>query len=230
MGPALSDAPLLLADRRAHGRRHPAGDGASATAATSPARSTSSARTRSTAATGAASRTTPSCISRSATTRPSISRSHRGLKRVEAGAQGEHKLARGYVPVTTHSAHYIAHPGPAPRRRRLSRAGAPGRRRGRRVADRTRPLPQDRRAPARRRLTDSGRRPEHRGERHDRLRPRQHLRQDPARRDPLAQGLRGRRRLRLHGRDAAGDRPHAGRSQGAVAQPARCRSCDALAG
>lgn len=31
----------------------------------------------------------------------------RGLARVEAGAQGEHKLARGYVPVTTYSAHYI---------------------------------------------------------------------------------------------------------------------------
>ena len=35
----------------------------------------------------------------------------RGLKRVEAGAQGEHKLARGYLPVTTHSAHFIADPG-----------------------------------------------------------------------------------------------------------------------
>ncbi len=34
-----------------------------------------------------------------------------GLEVVEAGAQGEHKLARGYEPVTTHSAHYIAHPG-----------------------------------------------------------------------------------------------------------------------
>jgi len=34
----------------------------------------------------------------------------RGLKRVEAGAQGEHKLARGYMPVTTHSAHHIADP------------------------------------------------------------------------------------------------------------------------
>jgi predicted N-acyltransferase len=32
------------------------------------------------------------------------------LKIVEAGAQGEHKLARGYVPVTTHSSHYIADP------------------------------------------------------------------------------------------------------------------------
>ncbi len=35
----------------------------------------------------------------------------RGLAWVEAGAQGQHKLARGYLPVTTHSAHYIAHPG-----------------------------------------------------------------------------------------------------------------------
>jgi len=34
-----------------------------------------------------------------------------GLKRVEAGAQGEHKLARGYMPSLTHSAHFIAHPG-----------------------------------------------------------------------------------------------------------------------
>ena len=34
----------------------------------------------------------------------------RGLKTVEAGAQGEHKLARGYVPVTTWSAHYIPDP------------------------------------------------------------------------------------------------------------------------
>jgi len=33
------------------------------------------------------------------------------LRRVEAGAQGEHKLARGYLPTTTHSAHYIADKG-----------------------------------------------------------------------------------------------------------------------
>jgi len=33
-----------------------------------------------------------------------------GLARVEAGAQGEHKLARGYEPVTTYSAHWIADP------------------------------------------------------------------------------------------------------------------------
>lgn len=41
----------------------------------------------------------------------------RGLSRVEAGAQGEHKLARGYAPVTTYSSHFIADP-------RLARAVA----------------------------------------------------------------------------------------------------------
>lgn len=35
----------------------------------------------------------------------------RKLHVVEAGAQGEHKLARGYLPVTTHSVHYLAHAG-----------------------------------------------------------------------------------------------------------------------
>lgn len=34
----------------------------------------------------------------------------RGLRRVEAGAQGEHKLARGYEPVATRSAHWITDP------------------------------------------------------------------------------------------------------------------------
>ncbi len=34
-----------------------------------------------------------------------------GLQRVEAGAQGEHKLARGYLPVATHSLHWIADQG-----------------------------------------------------------------------------------------------------------------------
>lgn len=32
------------------------------------------------------------------------------LRLVEAGAQGEHKLKRGFLPVITHSAHWIAHP------------------------------------------------------------------------------------------------------------------------
>jgi uncharacterized protein len=33
------------------------------------------------------------------------------LKRVEAGAQGQHKLARGYLPEKTYSLHHLAHPG-----------------------------------------------------------------------------------------------------------------------
>jgi hypothetical protein len=35
----------------------------------------------------------------------------RRLARVEAGAQGEHKIQRGYLPVATYSAHWIADPG-----------------------------------------------------------------------------------------------------------------------
>ncbi len=34
-----------------------------------------------------------------------------GLRRVEAGAQGEHKIQRGYLPKPTYSAHWIGHPG-----------------------------------------------------------------------------------------------------------------------
>lgn len=34
-----------------------------------------------------------------------------GLSRVEAGAQGEHKIQRGYVPSLTHSVHHIQHSG-----------------------------------------------------------------------------------------------------------------------
>lgn len=34
-----------------------------------------------------------------------------GLKRVEAGAQGQHKIQRGYLPVPTYSAHWIADAG-----------------------------------------------------------------------------------------------------------------------
>ena len=44
------------------------------------------------------------------------------LARVEAGAQGPHKLARGYLPRSTHSLHYLAHPGLARAVARLSRA------------------------------------------------------------------------------------------------------------
>ena len=49
-----------------------------------------------------------------------------GLPRVEAGAQGEHKIQRGYLPAPTYSAHWIAASRPAPRGRRLPGAGAAG--------------------------------------------------------------------------------------------------------
>ena len=55
--------------------------------------------------------TTGSCTSRPATTAPSTSRSRTASPRVEAGAQGEHKIQRGYLPVATYSAHWIADPG-----------------------------------------------------------------------------------------------------------------------
>ncbi len=34
-----------------------------------------------------------------------------GLARFDAGAQGEHKLIRGFEPVVTRSWHYLCHPG-----------------------------------------------------------------------------------------------------------------------
>ena len=34
-----------------------------------------------------------------------------GITRVEAGAQGAHKVPRGFLPVFTHSAHWLRHPG-----------------------------------------------------------------------------------------------------------------------
>ena len=34
----------------------------------------------------------------------------KGLKRFEAGAQGRHKLARGFLPTETHSAHWLSEP------------------------------------------------------------------------------------------------------------------------
>jgi hypothetical protein len=55
-----------------------------------------------------------------------------GMGRVEAGAQGQHKLARGYLPVTTHSLHWMRDRG----LRRGDRAVSRGRARGGRSGDR----------------------------------------------------------------------------------------------
>ena len=111
MGPALPHPQVLLADRPEHGRQGRAGDGQARRPLHRRRHQLHRLATRCSAATGAPSSTTRSCISSFATTRPSTSPSTSKLKRVEAGAQGEHKLARGYLPVTTHSAHYIADPG-----------------------------------------------------------------------------------------------------------------------
>lgn len=48
-----------------------------------------------------------------------------GYARFEGGAQGEHKMARALMPVSTHSAHWLAHPGFADAVERfLAREGA----------------------------------------------------------------------------------------------------------
>ena len=67
----------------------------------------------------------------------------RGLKVVEAGAQGEHKIARGYLPQTTYSAHYIADPGLRHAIARLPQARARLCRGSRARTQRSRPVPQE---------------------------------------------------------------------------------------
>ena len=56
-----------------------------------------------------------------------------GLSSVQAGAQGEHKLARGYEPVISRSAHFLADPGLRRAVADLSRRRAAGDRRRSRV-------------------------------------------------------------------------------------------------
>ena len=139
-----------------------------------------------------------------------------GLARVEAGAQGEHKLARGYLPVTTRSAHHIAASG---LRRAVADYLAQERKRcgnGKRSAAGACPVP---RMPD---LTRAGRRTDS-----ERIRSGQHLREDPAGRNSLPQALRGRRCAGLHGRDAASGRPLARGAEEAVTQPSRRRSVGA---
>ena len=65
----------------------------------------------------------------------------RGLKRVEAGAQGEHKLARGYRPIQTYSVHDIADRQARGGGVRLPRPRARLRRPRRRAARRTPAVP-----------------------------------------------------------------------------------------
>ena len=78
MGRRLSDTRLLRSHRPAHGRAHRAGDGEKSWALYRRRTQSGRAATRSTAAIGAAPAIFPSCISRCATTAPSISPSRTG--------------------------------------------------------------------------------------------------------------------------------------------------------
>jgi hypothetical protein len=59
---------------------------------------------------GLLSASTTACTSRPAITRGSITASARVLQRFDPGAQGEHKIQRGFEPTTTLSSHWIAQP------------------------------------------------------------------------------------------------------------------------
>jgi len=111
MGPALSDARVLQPYRPDHVRTGFAGDGGGAAARPSRARSISSAAACFTGATGAAPNMLPFLHFRGLLLPGDRLRDTKGLAKVEAGAQGEHKLLRGYQPVPTYSAHFIAHDG-----------------------------------------------------------------------------------------------------------------------
>jgi Uncharacterized protein conserved in bacteria len=60
---------------------------------------------------GAAAKTIPACILKPVIIKAIDYAIAQGLTRVEAGAQGEHKLARGYLPITNHSLHWFRDPG-----------------------------------------------------------------------------------------------------------------------
>ena len=72
-----------------------------------------------------ASSTIRSCISRSATTRPSTTPSRTSSRASRPAPRAEHKIARGYLPVTTYSAHYIVDPACAARSTISSSTSAP---------------------------------------------------------------------------------------------------------
>jgi len=63
-----------------------------------------------TAATGVAIHSTTHCISKPAITRASIFVSQTEKKIFQPRTQGEHKISRGFTPVSTWSAHWLARP------------------------------------------------------------------------------------------------------------------------
>ena len=224
MGAALSDARILLHRRRENGRPHPAGDGQARRPLDRRRASISSAPTRSTAAIGAPPSTTRSCISSSATTRPSTSRSPTSSR----ASKPARRASTNWRAATCRD-HLF---GPFHRQCRrcagrwptIWRASAPTSRRPARSL--RRPRRSARIWSNRTRTTTAP------GEAGDaELRPEQHLRQDPARRIALLQGLRGRQGARLPRHHAARAGPYAGAAQGPGAQysrrrAGRSRACD----
>ena len=124
MEPALPDAEILQPDRRRHGRADPARDGEAQRALCRGRAEFLRRHDALRPQLGLHGVSCRSSISRPATTRRSTLRSRKGFARVEAGAQGGHKLLRGYLPCPTYSAHYIAHTGLETRGRGLSRKRA----------------------------------------------------------------------------------------------------------
>ena len=213
MGPALSDARVLLADRRDDGRPHPAGDG--------QARRPLHRR------------------------RASISSARDTLYGRHWGAIEHHPFLHFEICYYQAIDFAIAHKLDARRGRRAGRAqararlpagdhlfGALHRRPGAAAGDRRLSRARARLCGGRRRRAcGGGAIPQgfgragaglaRREERHAELRSEQHLRQNPARRIALLQGLRGRQGARLPRHHAARARPHAGAAEGAGAQHAR---------
>ena len=223
MGPALPQPALLLARRRAHGRAHPAG------LAKRAGRYIAGAINfigddRLYGRNWGCVEDHPFLHFELCYYQAIESRSRTGC-RVEAGAQGEHKLARGYRPVTTHSAHDIADPA---LRRAIAayldrerstwrRPGRSSRRRGRSSRRRRElnrrldafaaavhgaPLLASAPCPPTTRRTSSPR---------------------SCAANSLPEGLRGRPHLRLHGHHAPRRRACAGDPEEPVAHPPRRR-------
>ena len=110
MGQPVSDARFLLADRRADGRPHSAGDGQARRSLIAGAINFIGHNTLFGRNWGAVEHH-PFLHFELCYYQAIDFAIQNKLVRVEAGAQGEHKLARGYMPHTTYSAHFIANPG-----------------------------------------------------------------------------------------------------------------------
>ena len=133
MGPALPDARVLRPDRQEHGRPGCCCSSPIATASRSPAHSTSSAPDTLYGRYWGALEEVPFLHFELCYYQAIEWAIEHGLTCVQAGAQGEHKLARGYEPVITRSAHFIADPRLSRRRRGVPRERA--RRRSRREVE-----------------------------------------------------------------------------------------------